>query len=382
MKSIKYRNQLSIFTVRPVDLFFFIGTTAELIKMMPVMQACHQRGLAFHLIASGQNDIERSELLRYCGKTRPDLVLHTGAIRKNALGLVLWFIKTALLSIWRLRPVFSQIRWGQGILVIHGDTVSTVMGALLGKLYGLKVAHVEAGLRSFDFFHPFPEEIDRVITSCLADIHFCPNAWSVSNIKAKRGEKIDTGHNTLLDALAVAQTENNVSQRVNQLRREPYFVFVMHRQENLLNDELVRTLVEKIIQQSKETHCVFILHHLTEVALDRLGLLEKLKHVKTITAVHRMPYVEFMQLLSTAEYVVTDGGSNQEECYYLGKPCLVLRKVTERTEGLGQNVVLSKLDPEIIDDFLANPDIYANPPVKAINSPSAIVVSWLDCGRL
>lgn len=350
--------------------------------MMPVMQACHRRGLAFQLIASGQNDIERSELLKYCGKVKPDHVLHSGPIRKNALGLLLWFIKTLLLSIWRLRPVFSQHKRGQGILVVHGDTVSTVMGALLGKLYGLQVAHVEAGLRSFDFFHPFPEEIDRIITSRLADIHFCPNAWSVGNIKAKRGEKIDTGHNTLLDALAIAQAETNVSQQVNQLRREPYFVFVMHRQENLFNDELVRSLVAKVIHQSKETHCVFILHHLTEVALDRLGLLEKLKHIKTLTTVRRMPYVEFMQLLSTAEYVVTDGGSNQEECYYLGKPCLVLRKVTERTEGLGQNVVLSKLNPATIDDFLANPERYAKPPVEAINSPSSIIVRWLDGEQL
>lgn len=341
------------------------------------MQACGRRGLPFQFIASGQNDIERSELLQYCDKVRPDIVLHSEPIRKNALGLLLWFIKTLLSSIWLLRPVLSQHKRGEAIMVVHGDTVSTVMGALLGKLYGLKVAHVEAGLRSFDFFHPFPEEIDRLITSRLADIHFCPNSWSVSNIKAKRGEKIDTGHNTLLDALAITQAETNVSQQVNQLRSVPYFVFVMHRQENLFNAELVRSLVAKIIQQSKETHCVFILHHLTEVALDRLGLLEKLNKVQTITTVRRMPYIEFMQLLSTAEYVVTDGGSNQEECYYLGKPCLVLRKVTERTEGLGQNVVLSELDAKIIDDFLANPYSHTQPPVTVKVSPSETIAEHL-----
>lgn len=358
-------------------LYFFVGTTAELIKLMPVMQTCNQHGLPFRLIASGQNDITQSELLKYCGKDGADLVLHDGPIRKSALGLFLWFIKRLLTSAWRLRRVFGVHKRGEAVLIVHGDTVSTVMGSLLGKLYGLKVAHVEAGLRSFDYFHPFPEEIDRAITSRLADIHFCPNSWAVANLNKFAGVKIDTCHNTLLDALAIAQAEMDVSPIVKQLRREPYFVFVMHRQENLFNDELVKVLTEKVIQQSKKDHCVFVLHHLTEVALDRLGLRDTLRMEPTITTMRRLPYVEFVQLLSGAEYVVTDGGSNQEECYYLGKPCLVLRKVTERTEGLGHNVLLSKLDLITIDDFLNNPMLYKKPPVTVADSPSQIIARYL-----
>jgi len=358
-------------------LYFFVGTTAELIKLMPVMQACSRNGLPFKLIASGQNDIEHSELLKHCGKDGVDLVLHEGPIRKSALGLLLWLIKTLLTSAWKLRRVFGVHKRGEAVLVVHGDTVSTVMGAFLGKLYGLKVVHIEAGLRSFDYFHPFPEEINRVITSRLADIHFCPNAWAVSNLKGRSGVKIDTCHNTLLDALAIAQAEMDVSPIVIQLQRESYFVFVMHRQENLFDDELVRALVEKVIHQSKKTHCVFILHHLTEVALERLGLLATLQKVPTITTVRRLPYVEFMQLLSAADYVVTDGGSNQEECYYLGKPCLVLRKATERTEGLGQNVLLSKLDWSTVDAFLGDPMQYSRSPVAAVDSPSQIIARRL-----
>ncbi|MFC4161774.1 UDP-N-acetylglucosamine 2-epimerase [Chitinimonas lacunae] len=358
-------------------IYFFIGTTAELIKMMPVMRACARRGIEFQLLASGQNDIERSELLKYCEKQAPDLVLFRGQIKKSALGLLWWFVRTFCSAFWQLRPLFRRHRRGEAVLVVHGDTVSTVMGALLGRLHGLDVAHVEAGLRSFDYFHPFPEEIDRVITSRLATLHFCPNGWAVGNLQKRRGDKIDTGHNTLLDALALAQAEAEPSPRLAPLRDEPYFVFVLHRQENLFDDQLVRDLVGRAIAQSRWMRCVFILHHLTEVHLRRLNLLEVLREQPNITLFERLPYIEFMQLLAGADHVVTDGGSNQEECYYLGKPCLVLRNVTERTEGLEHNVVLSRLDPAVIDAFLAEPGRYARPPIRVDERPSDIIAARL-----
>jgi len=358
-------------------LYFFVGTTAELIKVMPVMLACTRARLAFDIIASGQNDVRTSELLTFCGKSRPDVVLHEGPIRKSAAGLLAWFAKTFVRSIGRLRRLLRAHARGEAIVVVHGDTVSTVMGALLAKLHGARVAHVEAGLRSFDYLHPFPEEIDRVVTSRLTDIHFCPNAWAVSNLSRRSGAKVDTGHNTLLDALEIARREGAPSPTLQALAGRDFFIFVMHRQENLFDESLVRALVAKVVEQSRRDHCVFILHHLTEVALDKLGLLQAVEREPGITAVRRLPYIEFMQVLSAARYVVTDGGSNQEECFYLGKPCLVLRKVTERTEGLGENVVLSKLEPAVIDAFLADPMQHARPAVTAAESPSAVIVRTL-----
>jgi UDP-N-acetylglucosamine 2-epimerase (non-hydrolysing) len=358
-------------------LYFFIGTVAELIKVMPVMRACERSGLPFAIIASGQNDIRSSELLAYCGKGGVDVILHEGPIRKSATGLLAWFAKTLVRSVGRLRPVLGAHRRGEAIVVVHGDTVSTVMGAMLAKLHGARVAHVEAGLRSFDYRHPFPEEIDRVVTSRMADIHFCPNAWAVGNLATRRGIKVDTRHNTLLDALALAQDEVPRSALAGELRGRAYFVFVMHRQENLMNGELVRTLLGKVIAQSRRHHCVFVLHHLTEVALCDMGLLEGVRAEPGITTVPRLPYMEFMEVLARSEYVVTDGGSNQEECFYLGKPCLILRKVTERTEGLGQNVVLSGLDFARIDAFLADPARHARPAVRPDQSPSELIAQAL-----
>ncbi|WP_225976043.1 UDP-N-acetylglucosamine 2-epimerase [Paracidovorax avenae] len=359
------------------NIYFFIGTTAELIKMMPVMQVCWRRGIPFQLVASGQNDIRHSELLALVGKKAPDLVLFEGEIRKSAVSLLLWFFRTLLRSVGRLRRHMRQLP-GSNVVVVHGDTVSTVMGALLAKVLRTDVAHVEAGLRSFNYLHPFPEEIDRVITSRLADIHFCPNDWSMRNLGRLGGEKIDTGDNTLRDALAIAQSSSGSRENPVQGLEGPYFVFVLHRQENLFNERLVRSLVEKAIRQSRKTPCVFILHHLTEVALARLGLLDRLKAEPRIRLARRMPYMDFMKVLGGAEYVVTDGGSNQEECYYLGKPCLILRNVTERTEGLGENAVLSKLDEATIDRFLENPAAYMRVPTPVQVSASEVIVNRLS----
>ncbi|SFD32301.1 UDP-N-acetylglucosamine 2-epimerase (non-hydrolysing) [Paracidovorax konjaci] len=263
-------------------------------------------------------------------------------------------------------------------MVVHGDTVSTVMGAMLAKIHRMDVAHVEAGLRSFNYLHPFPEEIDRVITSRLANLHFCPNEWSLQNIHRLGGEKINTSENTLRDALAMAQASPAVSSDPALNISRPYFVFVVHRQENLFNDRLVRSLVAKAIRQSKRDQCVFILHHLTEVALVRLGLLDVLKKEAGITLMKRLPYMDFMKVLGGAQYVVTDGGSNQEECYYLGKPCLILRNVTERMEGIGHNAVLSKLDDSVIDEFLKDPSIHQRTPTPADFKASDLIVDRLS----
>jgi len=209
-------------------------------------------------------------------------------------------------------------------------------------------------------------------------MHFCPNEWAVGNLKRRRGEKVNTLQNTLLDALALAQAEPDESPLVTRLKSMSYFLFVIHRQENLFDEVLARALVEKMVRQSEKNHCVFLLHHLTQEALQRMGLLAGLRELSTMTLVPRLPYIEFMQVLSGARYVVTDGGSNQEECYYLGKPCLILRKVTERTEGLGHNVVLSGLDMNVIDEFFENPARYNKPPIHTEESPSKMIAQLLE----
>lgn len=358
-------------------IYFFIGTTAELIKLFPIMQVLDARKIEYRIIASGQNKLD-SEILQKIGNISVDIELSQGAIKQSSLGLLTWFVKTFLKSIFSLRKEFKKLEKNKRCMLVHGDTVSTVMGAVLGKVHGFKIVHIEAGLRSFNFLKPFPEEIDRMIVSKLTDVHCCPNEWSMDNIKSNKDMKINTIQNTLYDSLNYALTLDIQSELYSQLEEEKFFIFVFHRQENLFDKELTKNIMEKIISYSrKNIPALMIMHSPTQSTLIKYDMLDMIEKEKTIITTERLSYFEFMRVLSISEFIVTDGGSNQEESYYFGKPCLILRKETERNEGLGDNVVLSDLHFGIINEFFDNPYKYKKEFVILDEKPSEMIVSAL-----
>jgi len=119
------------------------------------------------------------------------------------------------------------------------------------------------------------------------------------------------------------------------------------------------------------------MHALTRAGLERAGLIKELENDPTFVLLPRQPYVRFANILARADFLVTDGGSNQEEAYYLGLPCLLMRRVTERIEGLGENVLLSKEPLREIDDFMRNAARLMRPRVHLATSPSAIIAEDL-----
>lgn len=360
----------------PKSYYFFIGTVAEFIKLMPVMQELSRRNASFKIIASGQNRITDCEILTDVGLERVDIVVNQRPIRKSAIGLFLWFFETLFKAFGKLRPEFSG-KGESAVLIVHGDTVSTVMGAFLGKMFGLKVAHVEAGLRSFNFLQPFPEELDRYIASYFVDVHFCPYDTAVQNLRRRRGIKVDTGFNTNIDSLAYALTNKHKPDILSQIGGRKYFIFIMHRQENLLNKALVHEIIQAVAGEAQNIMCVFVMHELTRTTLENLGLLREIESNPNILTIGRMPYLEFIQLLDHSEFMITDGGGNQQEAYYLGKPCLLLRNVTEGHEGVGQNVLLSGNNIDTIHNFMSRYEHYQRDPIVPAKPPSQIVVDTL-----
>lgn len=358
------------------NYYFFIGTEAELIKLLPILVEFEKEKIRYTIIASGQNNILQSELLKLLKNQRIEYILSKDKIRQTAPGLLFWFFRTLPSAIFKLRKTFRNINRDKTVFVIHGDTISTVMGALIAKYFGIKIAHIEAGLRSFNYFHPFPEEIDRVIASRFASIHFCPNQWAVNNLKNKKGVKINTFQNTLFDSLKLVVKDKTPSKILKEINGEKFFIFIMHRQENLFNDQLVKILINELIQNSKKIKCVFVLHKSSKLVLEKKGLMNNLRKNSNILLTDRLSYIEFMKVLHKSEYIITDGGSNQEETYYMGKPCLILRKHTERIEGLGENVILSKNNINTIRDFTKNYKKFLRKPVIAKEKPSAIISNY------
>ena len=334
-------------------LYFFIGTEAELIKVFPIMIRAKERGIDYRIIASGQNDIAKSRVMRFANEGRIDLQLSEEKnITKTSSGLLKWYLSTTKLA---KREVADKLLKGwnasDACMIVHGDTVSTVMGAYTGKKLGMKVAHIEAGLRSHHWFNPFPEEIDRMLVSRVASFHFAPGEEAAKNLKGKIGV-FNTGINTLYESYQYALKQECQNSIIEELQGEDYFVLVVHRQENVSNTELMKQIIGKAEAVSKQHRCVLVLHKITEIKLQEMGLLDQIKQDAGFVTVPRMDYFDFMKLLKGSQFVITDGGSNQEELSYMGKPALILRKNTERDEGIGENAVLYHGDPYEIDQFV------------------------------
>ena len=362
------------------SVLFFIGTEAELIKLFPVILECKERELDFHIIASGQNDITDSVILKKatCGNVELELSCEK-KIKKTAAGLFSWWLKTYTSGAKQIMYAFPNIDFKDSFMVVHGDTVSTYMGAKLGRKLGMTVCHVEAGLRSHNIFSPFPEEIDRLLTSRLARIHFAPGDYAYDNLNRVKGKVINTHQNTLIDSLRFSRDIPIENEAVKQLMGKDFFVFVMHRQENLANKSFVIDVVKEIENAAQSRMCVVLLHKITENAFEKFELLEELKSMPNIVLLPRVGYFDFMKLLNNASFVITDGGSNQEELFYMRKPCLILRTVTERKEGLGINARLfngDATDIGIFIDGVSKQDITTT--IHDGLSPSKLIVDYLE----
>ena len=151
----------------------------------------------------------------------------------------------------------------------------------------------------------------------------------------------------------------------------------MHRFENIFKKNKFTKLVKIITEASKKCKIIFILHPPTKKQLKKFKLYKQLENNKNIELHPRYNYSDFMKLLSRAQYIMTDGGSNQEESYYLGKPCLLLRKSTERNEGLNKNVILSQYNEDKIMNFINNYKNYKLEKIKSNISPSEIIIKEL-----
>ena len=353
-------------------IHIFIGTKAQLIKMAPVMRVLQDRGHDYNFIYSGQHrDTVDDILANFAISKKPDVTLYhgrdiTGIVQMGqwALGIIRKYS-----SAEHAAELFRNDK--NGIVLNHGDTFSTLLGSWLAKRHGLKSAHVESGLRSHNIFHPFPEELTRLATFRLSDYFFAPGDWALANLAGHAGVKINTGHNTLSDAL------RHTAQQTVATRTAGYGLVSVHRFENIFFRKRLALIVDMLLASDPARPKLFILHKPTEKKLKEYGLYQRLAECGHIELHPRYDYFRFISLLRGCDYLITDGGSNQEECSYLGIPCLLIRKATERQEGLGQNTVLSGYDEKTVRAFMANPGQYRREPLQLTQSPSALIIDSL-----
>jgi UDP-N-acetylglucosamine 2-epimerase (non-hydrolysing) len=351
-------------------IHIFVGTKAQYIKTAPLLHLLRTRGIDHRLIDSGQHARLSATMRAELGIRRPDVVLGGTEDITSIAGAVAWAAGLG----GRLRSaaaVRREIFGGRGgVCVVHGDTPSTLLSALLARRAGLAVAHLEAGLRSHSLRQPFPEEAIRVLVMRLSARLFAPDAVAMDNLRAMG-----------LDDRAVALDGNTVIEALRAALGPPRSsragaVVTLHRVENLTSRRRVEHLVTTAERLAATMHVRFVLHAPTARALRRAGLVGRLIGA----GVELSPLIShraFVNALAAARLVITDGGSVQEECALLGVPTLLWRARTERPDGLGANVVVSAYRSEIVDGVIADPGRLRRPRADLDRRPSEQILDAL-----
>ncbi|CAA0092919.1 UDP-N-acetylglucosamine 2-epimerase [Halioglobus japonicus] len=351
----------------------FVGTKAQLIKMAPIMIELQRRNIRYNFIFSGQHQATVKNIRDEFAVKDPDITLYHGKDITGILQMFFWGVRILFFTLWNRRKVWQGDK--NGIVLNHGDTFSTLLGSLLARVCGQRSAHVESGLRSFNLFHPFPEEVTRLLTFQLTNIYFAPGDWALNNLRKYRGIKVDTLQNTLLDALRISESAVEIADV--EIPGYPYAVVSLHRFENIFSKEKLTEIVDLLLQVSKKTKLLFILHKPTEKKLEQHRLRAKLEACSNIEMRPRYSYFQFIKLIKNASLVITDGGSNQEECFYLGKPCIIMRTTSERREGLGENAVICNYQYAEIERVIDNLAKYKIVADQSTVSPTNIIIDEL-----
>lgn len=319
-----------------MNVFHIVGARPNFMKVAPVMSALKTgKHVVQTLVHTGQHyDANMSDVFfEQLGIPAPDVNLAVGSgthARQTAEIMT------------RLEPVLLDGK--PDIVLVYGDVNSTVATALVCAKLGVRVGHVEAGLRSFD--RTMPEEINRLVTDQLADLLFTPSEDGDVNLQ-KEGipaDRIFRVGNVMIDSLVkllpVAQRQNRNG--LPERYAEPYALVTLHRPANVDDGVILKSILQSLLEVSQDLSVIFPAHPRTRRRIADFGL-----HADQLQVLDPLPYLEFLGMQSRATVVITDSGGIQEETTYLGVPCLTLRENTERpiTVSLGTNVLVGR-DPD------------------------------------
>lgn len=330
----------------PLKVLHVVGARPNFMKVAPIMRAMATRGDRFvqRLVHTGQHYDEAMSQVFFeeLELPRPDVNLEVGS------GSHAW--QTAQVMI-RFEPVLLD--FAPDWLLVVGDVNSTMACTLVASKLGVRVAHVEAGLRSFD--RGMPEEVNRVVTDSLADLLLTPSPDADLNlgregIDARRIRRVG---NVMIDTLLRGLDKARARAAHTHLGLEAgRFVYVtLHRPSNVDGSESLLRIAECLAQVAQGTPVVFAVHPRTRQRLVDFGLLPRLQAVPALRLVEPLGYFDSLCLADAAAAVLTDSGGLQEETTYLGVPCLTLRPNTERpvtiTHGTNRLTTLDTLHADL-----------------------------------
>lgn len=302
-------------------IFLVVGARPNFVKAAPLYKSLREAGFSdVRIIHTGQHyDFNMSDVFfRDLDLPSPDVNLEVGSGSHGK--------QTGEMLI-KLDDYFSNEK--PDLVVVFGDTNSTLAGALAAVKLGIKIAHVEAGARSFDL--KMPEEINRILTDRVSDLLFVPDEYAKKNLLMEGipAEKVFNVGNILMDTLInsfsrIEQLSSEILERF-KVSHVGYGVVTIHRAHNVDNSERLIRIIDMLNRLSSEFVLIFPVHPRTLRKIKSLDV----DFSPNIKLVEPLGYLEFVALLKNAAFVLTDSGGVQTESYFLNVPCLTLRENTE-----------------------------------------------------
>ena len=301
------------------------GTRPEAIKMCPLVKELkNRRNIETVLCVTGQHRQMLDQVLE-AFLVKPDYDL---SIMKDQQ--TLFDITTNILN--KIKEVLEKVK--PDVVLVHGDTATSTAAALTAFFAGCRVGHVEAGLRTYDKYSPFPEEINREFVSLVADFNFAPTKQSAEYLLAegKKSSSIFITGNTAIDALSTTVRSDYRHPLLDWVGSDRLILLTAHRRENL--GQPMRQIFQAILRIVDELPDVKVIYpvHLNPKIRDLAQ--EILSNHNRIKLVSPLEVIDFHNFIAKSYLILTDSGGVQEEAPSLGKPVLVLRNTTERPEGI------------------------------------------------
>ena len=324
-----------------IKVMSVFGTRPEAIKMAPLVKELESRKEIESIVCVTAQHREMLDQVLETFDIKPDYDLN---IMKQ--GQTLGDVTTRALN--GLEEVIKECR--PDIVLVHGDTTTTFAGALAAFYNQVAIGHVEAGLRTWDKYSPFPEEMNRQMVDCMTDMYFAPTQLSKTNLinEGKDEAKIYITGNTAIDAMSTTVDEGYTHPELEWIKEgERMILLTAHRRENL-GDPMrnIFRAIKRIVDEFKDIKVIYPIHmnpKVREVANEVLGDNDRVKMIEPLEV------FDFHNFQNKSFIILTDSGGIQEEAPSLGKPVLVLRDTTERPEGIDAGTLkLVGTDEEVI----------------------------------
>ncbi|CEH35576.1 non-hydrolyzing UDP-N-acetylglucosamine 2-epimerase [Romboutsia lituseburensis] len=345
-----------------IKVMTIFGTRPEAIKMAPLVKELESRIEIESIVCVTAQHREMLDQVLSTFDISPDYDLN---IMKNGQTLT----EITAKSLQQLDEIIKKVK--PDIVLVHGDTTTTLSGTLASFYNQVLVGHVEAGLRTYDKYSPYPEEINRQITGIIADMHFAPTEIAKQNL-INEGKKEDTIYvtgNTAIDALNTTVRNDYNHKYIDNIKSNRLILITAHRRENIgSNMENIFRAIRRIVEEFTDVEVIYPIHLNPLVRKIANNIFEGHERVKLIEP---LDVLDFHNFLNKAYIIMTDSGGIQEEAPSLGKPVLVLRNTTERPEGIEAGTLkLAGIEEETIyqmtKELLTNIEVY-NSMSKASN---------------